>query len=163
MSLSDRTNTELEKDRTLNAVDLLADDILGVDVLRAVAVPTPEYKFGSQAFVAELSAEERDQLEVGWAAYQEAQIESEDNVGFRAYCVAFCLCDQKRGLLFRSDEEVVAAANKLRKRNAKATSRLFNTISRINGLTKADIDALEGNSEATRQENAAGSGESHSD
>lgn len=137
--------------------DLLADDGTG-DALRAVGVPTPEWQRGSMVYVAELSANERDELEVGWAEYKAAKAE-ENNVGFRAWCVAFCLCDQERGLLFDSDE-VPAAAARLGKKNGKATSRLFNTISRINGLTKADIDELEGNSEATPPVNADGNGES---
>lgn len=142
----------------LGKADLLADD--GDTALRAVGVPTPEWKRGSLVYVAELSANERDELEVGWAEFKAAKGE-ENNVGFRAWCVAFCLCDQERGLLFEPDE-VADAAEKIGKRNGKATSRLFNMASKINGLTKQDIDELEGNSEATPPENADGNGESPS-
>lgn len=140
----------------LSKADLLAEGAGGLESLRAVGVPTPEWKPGSLAYVAELTANERDELEVGWADYKASKGE-EDNVGFRAWCVAFCLCDAERGLLFDNDE-VPAAAQRIGKKNGKATSRLFNTISRINGLTKADIDVLEGNSEATQPENADGNG-----
>ena len=140
--------------RALGKSDLLADG--EEDSLRAVGVPTPEWKAGTLAYVAELTANERDELEVGWADYKNSKGE-DDNVGFRAWCVAFCLCDHERGLLFDPDE-VPAAAARLGKKNGKATSRLFNTISRINGLTKADIDVLEGNSEATPPVNADGNG-----
>ncbi len=162
MSLNERTQTELGKNRTLSAVDLLADDILGVDVLRAVAVPTPEYKFGSQAFVAELAPRNAINLKLAGRPIRRLRLSPKITLDSGLLCrVLLVRCAAR--IVVQVDEEVVSAANKIRKRNAKATSRLFNTISRINGLTKADIDALEGNSEATRQENAAGSGESHSD
>lgn len=155
------------QDRTAKAVaaqdnaTLTIDDILAIDEkpLRAVAVPTPEWKWGSQAFVAELDATERDELEVGWSEYKKSKGDEENNVGFRAWCVAFCLCDAQRKLLAGNNDEVVALADKIAKKNGKTTSRLFNTISMVNGLTKADIDALEGNYEATQPENADGSGE----
>jgi hypothetical protein len=159
-NLQERAAADAAPKQALSKADLLAEDAGGLDSLRAVGVPTPEWKAGTLAYVAELSGNERDELEVGWADYKASKGE-EDNVGFRAWCVAFCLCDEQRGLLFDPDE-VPAAAEKIGKKNGKATSRLFNTISRINGLTKADIDVLEGNSEATPPENAAGSGESPS-
>lgn len=144
----------------ITANELLAEDVLNdADQLRAVGVPTPEWRADSLAHVAELSAVERDQLETGWVEYKTARGE-EDNVGFRAYCVAFCLCDSQRGRLFPTSSDVDRAADKIARRNGKATSRLFNTISRINGLTKADIDVLEGNSDATQPLADAGSGES---
>ena len=90
--------------------EVLSDEE-GGDSLRAVGVPTPEWKSGSLAYVAELNANERDELEVGWADYKQSKGE-EDNVGFRAWCVAFCLCDVARGLLFEPDE-VPAAAERI--------------------------------------------------
>lgn len=134
---------------SLSAADILS----GEDKFRAVPVATPEWKENSRAFVAELDADERDQLETEWGDYKDA-LDEEDNVGFTAFCVAFCLCDSERNRLFEG--RVSAAAQKIRGRNAKATRRLFNTASRVNGLTSADIDALEGNSAATASD--AGSG-----
>lgn len=159
-NLSDAAAGDASAKNALSKLDLLADETSSLDSLRAVAVPTPEWKAGTLAYVAELSANERDELEVGWSDYKQSKGE-EDNVGFRAWCVAFCLCDVERGLLFDPDE-VPAAAERIGKKNGKATSRLFNIISRINGLTKADIDVLEGNFGATQPENAAGNGESPS-
>lgn len=156
--LNEKTAANVGAVKALSKADLLADEGGQLESLRAVAVPTPEWKKDSLAYVAELTANERDELEIGWAEFKATKGE-EDNVGFRAWCVAFCLCDVERGLLFDPDE-VPAMAEKIGKRNGKATSRLFNTISRINGLTKQDIDVLEGNSAATPPENADGNGES---
>jgi hypothetical protein len=142
--LEKKTKALAAENKTLNSFDILnGDDILaGKDRLRAVPVPVPEWKPGSQVFVAELSGDERDEFETAWADYKTAR-EEEDNVGFRAFTVAYCLCDDKRWLLFQG--RFPEAAQTIGGRNGKATSRLFNTISRINGLTKADIDQLEGN------------------
>ena len=125
--------------------------------MRAVPVVTPEWKPGSQVYVAELSADERDQLETDWADYRDNLNEDDSNVGFRSYCVAWCLCNRKRQRLFAGREEV--AAQKIGSRNGKATSRVFNVVSMLNGLLKSDIDILEGNSEATPAGTDAGSGE----
>ncbi|MFO0939826.1 MAG: hypothetical protein U0930_03585 [Pirellulales bacterium] len=158
MTLQDRTakNIAVQDNATLTIDDLLKSD---ETPLRAVSVPTPEWKWGSQVFVAEIDATERDELEVGWSEYKANKGSEENNVGFRAWCVAFCLCDQNRKLYAGNNDEVVTLSDRIAKKNAKTTARLFNVISRLNGLTKADIDALEGNSEATQPENADGSGE----
>ncbi len=142
-TLEQKTKAKASKPATMSTMDILhADDILAGDKLRAVAVAVPEWKPGGQVFVAELSADERDQFETAWVEHKELRGE-DDNVGFRAFTVAYCLCDETRFRMFGGRE--ADAAETIGKRNGKATSRLFNTISRINGLTKADIDQLEGN------------------
>lgn len=145
--LEEKTKAEAAEVRTLDAGSVLhGDDILGgTDALRAVPVATPEWKAGSRVFVAELSADERDELEVLWAEYKAERDgdEADNSVGFRAFVVAFCLCDNDRYRLFSGRESEAAA--KISKRNGKATSRLFNVCSRVNGLTKSDIDELEKN------------------
>jgi hypothetical protein len=151
---------DLEQRAAAPAVSLTADDILGgADdrKLEAVAVATPEWKEGSHVFVAELSADERDQMEELWIAYKRALDDEESNVGFRAFTVAFCLCDLHRNRLFAGRESDVAG--RIGSRNGKATSRVFNVCSKINGLTKQDIDELEKNSGATKPANVVGSGE----
>lgn len=159
MSLQERTKQSVaaQDNATLTIDDLLKTE---ETPLRAVSVPTPEWKWGSQVFVAELDATERDELEVGWSEYKAAKGSEENNVGFRAWCVAFCLCDDKRKLYCGNNDEVATLSDKIAKKNAKTTARIFNLISKLNGLTKADIDALEGNSEATQPESADGNGES---
>jgi hypothetical protein len=142
--LEEKTKAKASEDKTLSTYEIMkADDILsGGDKLRAVAVAIPEWKAGSQVFVAELSADERDAFETAWVEHKQSRGE-EDNIGFRAFTVAWCICTEGRYRTFAGREAEAAAA--IGQRNGKATSRLFNTISRINGLTKADIDQLEGN------------------
>lgn len=141
--LEQKTKEKAAEQGKLDSWEILNDsEILAGDKLRAVPVAVPEWKPGSRVFVAELSADERDEFETAWVEYKQARGE-EDNIGFRAFTVAYCLCNQSRYRSFQGRE--AEAAQAIGQRNAKATSRLFNTISRINGLTKADIDQLEGN------------------
>lgn len=144
MSLKEKTEAKKTKQKPLNSYDLLnGDDILSPrEKLRAVLVATPEWQANGAVHVAELTGDERDAMEVAWAEHKEA-LGEEDNVGFRAFAVAYCICSENRVRLFSGRE--AEAAQVIGGRNGKATSRLFNTISRINGLTKADVDALEGN------------------
>ncbi len=52
-------------------------------------------------YVAELTADERDEMEQGWIGYRSQHNGADDdNVGFRAYTVAYCLCDANRQRLF---------------------------------------------------------------
>lgn len=144
--LKQKTEAKLSEVNTLNELDvILGDDILAADALRAVPVSTHEWKPNTRAFVAELTGDERDKFETEWVDYKSALGEEEDNVGFRAFAVAWMLCDAQRVRLFGSDTVVSAAQTIGAKKNGKATARLFNVCSRINGLTKADIDALEKN------------------
>lgn len=141
--LEEKTKAKAAQEKTLSTYEIMnADDILGGDKLRAVAVAVPEWQAGGQVFVAELSADERDEFETAWVEHKQSRGE-EDNIGFRAFTVAWCLCSPERYRTFVGRE--AEAAQVIGQRNGKATSRLFNTISRINGLTKADIDSLEGN------------------
>ncbi|QDV26744.1 hypothetical protein [Aureliella helgolandensis] len=142
-NLQKKTEAKLAEPKTLNESTILSGaDILAADKLRAVPVVTHEWKPGSQVYVAELTADERDELEQSWAEYKTARDE-EDGIGFRAWCAAYCICDEKRNRTFIGRQ--VEAAETIGKRRGKTTSRIFNTAARINGLTKADIDELEKN------------------
>ncbi|GAB5402802.1 MAG: hypothetical protein Aurels2KO_10330 [Aureliella sp.] len=142
--LEKKTETKLAETTTMDSVSVMvADDILAADRLRAVPVTTHEWQANSQAFVCEMSADERDQFETDWVDYKQSLGDEENNVGFRAFAVAWCLCNKERHRLFEGREPI--AAQSIGKKSGKATARLFNTISRVNGLTKADIDALEKN------------------
>lgn len=143
---------------------LAADDILGgVDSLKAIPVPVDEWKPNSLVHVAELTADERDELEEEWAKFKDRLNEAGSNVGFRAFVVAWCLCDAQRKRLF-AGREAQAAQTIGQNRNAKATSRVFNIAANINGLLKEDIDSLEKKSETPPAEVASsdGNGESRS-
>lgn len=147
----------------MNAEEILAADEIvgGANSLKAVPVPVDEWKPGSLVHVAELTADERDELEEEWSRFREKLNEDGSNVGFRSFVVAWCLCDAARTRMF-AGREATAAQSIGTNRNGKATARVFNVAARINGLLKEDIDALEKNSAAPpgEAESSAGSGES---
>jgi hypothetical protein len=127
--------------------------------LRAVVCPTPEMGEDTAVCLAELDADQRDELETLWAE-KKAQYEDETNIGFRAWVVAYCLCDQQRQRMYSTSSALSAAADALGKKPARMMSRLFNTACRLNGLLRQDVEAAEKNS--VPAVNAAGNGESHS-
>ena len=141
----------------LDAAALLTSEELP---LRAVQVCTPELGAESFVFVAELSADERDELEELWAE-KKKEYEDETQIGFRAWVVAYCLCDDQRKRLFDEDK-IADAAAALGRKAAKPMARIFNTACRINGLLKSDVDTLEKNSVAKTGPQGDGSGESPS-
>ncbi|QDV24386.1 hypothetical protein [Aureliella helgolandensis] len=142
-NLKAKTEAKLAEPKTLDETNILSGaDILTADKLRAVPVVTHEWKAGSQVYVAELTADERDELEQSWGDYKRERDE-EDGIGFRAWCAAYCICDASRNRTFIGRQ--VEAAETIGKKRGKTASRIFNTAARINGLTKADIDELEKN------------------
>jgi hypothetical protein len=149
----------------VNADEILAADEIvgGMNSLQAIPVPVNEWKENSLVHVAELTADERDELEEEWAKFRDKLNEDGSNVGFRSFVVAWCLCNEQRVRLF-AGREAEAAQSIGANRNGRATARVFNIAARINGLLKEDIDSLEKKSVATPPVDAssAGSGESPS-
>lgn len=155
--MSDETTKPEAVPQTLTAKDFLADEAV---TLQARAVQTPEMGAGSHCFVAQLSADERDEMETWWNEKKDEQ-RAEDNVGFRAWVAAYCLCDANRQRFYRTTGEVRFAAAQIgAKKPASAIARIFNTASRLNGLLPSDIDELEKKSE--KAPTGSGSGESPS-
>lgn len=116
---------------------LSAADILKAEDLPVQCVAVPEW--GGDVYVATLRADERDELEESWLKIRNA----DSNEGFRAYCVAFCLCEADGKRLF--NDGVLEAARALGKRSAKPVSRLFDVACKLNGLTGNDVKELEKN------------------
>ncbi len=127
--------------------------------LRAVPIQANEIEQDLVVHIAELTAEQRDELESEWSNYRDTFGDGETAIGFRAFCVAFCLCDADRNLLLGDRKTRNEYAEQLQGSSSRLISRLFSTAARINGLTKTDEEEL-GNSSKTQ--NGSGSGESPS-
>ena len=109
---------------------------------QAHCVPVPEFGEGVEAWVAELTADERDErLDLPWTKRQEET----GGVGFRAYAVAACLCDSERKFLAGTTEEIESAAGKLGNQNGRPITRLFDKAAAVNGLTPEAVEAIEKN------------------
>ena len=116
------------------------DFFLQPDALKPGKVYVSEWN--DTVYVAQLTADERDQLEDVWQ-----QIKGDTNVGFRAFVVAFTLCDEKNVRYFMDVDAVRASMAALGKKNAGPVVKVFNVACAKNGLTKSDVDELEKNSE----------------
>lgn len=131
----------------------------GVSKLRAVPIQANEIEQDLVCHVAELTAEQRDELESEWSNYRDTFGDGESAIGFRAFCVAFCLCDSERNLLLVDRKTRNEYAEQLQGTSSRLISRLFSTAARINGLTRSDEEEL-GNSSKTQSD--SGNGGSHS-
>ena len=113
-----------------------------------VAHPVPVYELGPGmiAWIAELSADERDaRMEIPWLKHKE-ESGRDDNVGFRAFLVAACLCDsQARTFVAKTPEEVGELAALLGQRDSRPITRMFVKAQEANGVGKDQVEELEKN------------------
>lgn len=114
--------------------------------LKAHPVPVYELKPAMIAWIAELSADERDsRLEIPWLAHKEATGQ-EDEAGFRAFVAAACLCSSEdRTFVAKDAKEIAEAAAMLGKQDSRPVTRLFIKAAELNGLTAAAQEAIEKN------------------
>lgn len=142
---------ELTQPQALTAEDFLAAQ-QSVS-LRAIKVPAPEMGEGRFVFVAELSADERDELEVEWSKYRD----DDSIVGIRGFYAAFAVCDGERKRLYRTSEELANAAHVFSAIiHGRFVSRVFNRFTKLNGILQSDIDELEKNSPSDPKESGNG-------
>lgn len=116
------------------------DMIPATPPVAAHPVQVPEFGDGVVAYVAELTADERDRrLEGPWQKHSEANGDG-SMAGFRALAVAACLCDEQRQFLAATQQDIAAAAERLGKCDSRPITRLFVKAAEINGLTGGDDD-----------------------
>lgn len=105
--------------------------------------PVPVYEFGAGtiAWIAELSANEREErIERIRLKHQD------DESGFRAHVVAACWCNtQARDFVAKSEDEICAAAELLGKQG-KAVIRMFEMADKLNAISPKEIERVEKNS-----------------
>lgn len=124
---------------------LTLEDLKAPLDLKAHAVPVPEFGDARKAYVAELTADERDaRLEVAWLAYKE-KTGQENNVHYRAWCAAACWCDEARVFVAHDPAGIESVAATLGKQDSKPVTRMFVKASEVNALTEEDIEDLEKN------------------
>lgn len=117
--------------------------------LNVVKVQLPEWDKepgqGTFAYVGQMNADERDErLEALWVARKKRR-EQTNQVGFRAWTVAACLCDQNRNWLAPAAEDIDKLADHLGKQNGVPISRMFDHCCNLNKLLAEDIEELEKN------------------
>lgn len=108
-----------------------AERILGAQDLRRETVAVPEW--GESLIVSEIGAIER----VRWARELDKD-DSEDKTLSMVKLLAMCLIDDDGSRLF-TEEQVEALANK----SEAALKRLLPVCLKVNGISGADVDAVE--------------------
>lgn len=113
------------------------------DSLRSVKIE------GSEFWIKELNANERDIMEIQWLSYRDKR---EGNVGgIRAFTVAFCLCDKDGKCLYDSGndrsptKEFKQTVEKMSGLPIRVIQPLWNTASKLNKMTEDDVEELEKN------------------
>ena len=113
-------------------------DSLAKDLLNLVSSPTPlkpvlAKEWGKEVFIARMMADERDEMDMAW-------VELRDNgtsAGYRAFVVAWCLCDAENVRLFDGPERY-SMWNNLRGQPAAVVDRLFDIAGKANGIMPDD-------------------------
>lgn len=118
---------------------LTRDAILTADDIRFEEVPVPEW--GGTVRVRSLIGSERDEYEAAIAG----DGTKPDLTNLRARLVAKAVVDEAGKRVF-SDADVA----KLGMKNAAALNRVFDVVRALSGLTKEDVEALAGNSDAAQ-------------
>lgn len=110
------------------------------DSILAAAAADSEFEdhyipeWGSQVRIRPMTARMRDRFEL---AYEQAKAAGT----VRATVAVACCYDPETGRRIFGDADVDTLADS----NAAALARVFNAASRLSGLTKEDVEALEGN------------------
>jgi hypothetical protein len=112
----------------LSAKDI-RDAINSAPKLKAEPVPA----WGGTVYVCNMNAHQRDNLDLAWGSEREGS----DGVGYRAYVVAWCLCDEDNTPMFRGDE-LAPMVDMLNTERAAMVDRLFETAARLNGIMPED-------------------------
>lgn len=113
------------------------------DDLKAVRVEVPEWGPGAFVFVRTMTSGERDAFEIDVEQRKQDGAKQGDPMLFlrdmRARTVVLCACDEEGERIFEPSD-----APELTKRSAAVVSRLFDVACKLNGITKADADELQG-------------------
>ena len=126
--------------------------------LQCVAVNVDEFGKGTVAWMAELTAQERDErIEKPWSEHCE-ETSDESNSGFRAFAVAGCWCHgEDRTFAAKGPAEIAEIAKVLLSRPSKPIARMYNVAASLNGLTQEELEGVKKN----YRQSENGSGTSH--
>lgn len=113
--------------------------------LRCRPVPVPELGDGMVAWIAELSAYEKEQrLELPWLKHKESSGQ-DDQQGFRAFVVAACLCQsEQRDFVAATPAQVKQVADLLGKQGV-AVARMYEKADQINAVGTEQVEEIEKN------------------
>lgn len=130
-----------------------------------IKVPTPEIDHGTHVYVLDPTPDQSDLAQVQWTNYRKSH--GIENVGFSKFLVAWALCDENNVRLIDSGTEedrvspgFIESMNQIGGDTGidnRAFRRIFDKAMQSFGLSKQDLEELEGNSETTQAEGGNGS------
>ena len=120
------------------------DDLKVTLPLKAHSVPVPQFGAGKEAFVAELSMNEREQRVDAWWEQYKSETKKEDTIGFKAWVIAACLCDSDRNFLCRDAMEVSRTSLEFGKLGTIGAV-LYMKAMEVNSMSAAEAEELEKN------------------
>lgn len=117
-----------------------------VATLKAESVPVPEFGEGLEAWIAELSADERDsRMEVSWNEHKKHR-GNDSQVGVRAWAVAACLCNgPERKFLAETPEAIADLAAVIGPHSGVPVTRMFAKVQEVNAIGEEQLEELEKN------------------
>ena len=126
---------------------LTAETILGTDDIVIERLEIPEWK--GHIFIKSMTGNQRDEWETHIVRSRDAAHRAVLLRG-RLACISACHEDGKP--LF-----TMAQITEVGKKNARALNRIFDASTKLNGLTKEEIESLEKNSDAAPSEDSGSS------
>lgn len=153
----DVEEVKVDKDNTFGSLDQLAgvellsrEDILEADDTRYALVDVSEWNNGrtTKVLVKSLQGAERDALEDSMMVGKGKNTKM-SYTNFRAKLCAKGIIDSKGNRLF-TEKDVAALGRK----NAAALSRVTETITKLSGISKEDVDEMVGNSDSEAGEDS---------
>lgn len=124
---------------------LSADEFLASETLVMEFVPTPEIKEGSGVYVRAMTAGAKGRIEGEAAKFKETKGKGDFANTFSLLVAIECACNERGEKLFSR-----ANLEALKLKNAAAISRIAEAGQRLSGFSKADLEALEKNSETAQ-------------
>lgn len=121
---------------------LTAEQILNAVGGNGSLKPAKEPAWGGEVCIMRMTADQRDALDLAWR--KEIDRTRTNGVGYRAFVLAWCLCDESNKPLFRNNDGDRAHADtweRLRLESAALVDRLFETAAKLNGIMPEDEDA----------------------
>lgn len=125
---------------------LSTDEFLASEHLVMEFVPTPEIKPDSGVYVRAMTAGVKGRIEGEAAKFKETKGAKSDFASTFSLIVAVeCACNERGERLFTR-----ANMDALKQKNSAAISRIAEVGMRLSGFSKADVEALEKNSETAQ-------------
>lgn len=121
------------------------EHLKAIPELKAYPVSVPELGPDVEAWIGELTANERDdRIEMGWSKHKDAIGQKHDE-GQTAWIVAACLCTGPERIFLCNDFKSLELAADTLGKHGKAVIRMFRKVTEVNGIGTEQAATIEKN------------------